>query len=293
MASHECTTHLPVVTINDVDIQQIMYHGRPVVTFKMVALVHGLSINTVRDAFRRNRSRLIEGEDYFHLDFAEASQLTGSASVSPNGEIVLTEDGYLLLVKPLRDDVSWEAQRRMRAAYFALRAQERAQTSAELRREFLIQEFLPECFLPWKKRFPLEYFQQVARVFGQPVPTGHLHSRMMAWFTSAYIYDFLPEDVTQEIKERNPVVNQKTGNRKQKHHQHLKEDKIEAFLKIRIAQLMSVLSTCRQGDKAYFKEAMARHDFHHGLRLKLSEGTIMTLALAATQENQLGMFKND
>lgn len=109
-----------LVIINNVQVERIAHKNRPVVTLTQIAAVHGVPVKTIESAFRRNRERFIEGEDYLALDFAEAkSLLLLSEGVSPNGMHVFTENGYLLLVKPLRDDVSWQVQRRMRDAYFA------------------------------------------------------------------------------------------------------------------------------------------------------------------------------
>ena len=48
-----------------------------------------------------------------HLDFAEASQLPLKVEVSANGLTLFTEAGYLLLVKPMRDKLSWQVQEMM------------------------------------------------------------------------------------------------------------------------------------------------------------------------------------
>lgn len=109
-----------LVTINNATLEQLTYKDQRVVTFEMIAEVHGISVKNVQNAFQRNKKRLIDGQDYFRLNFTEASQIPSSRVISPRGEMVFTEHGYLLLVKPLRDDVSWEVQRRMIDAYFRL-----------------------------------------------------------------------------------------------------------------------------------------------------------------------------
>lgn len=122
-----------LIRINDATLEQIVYKDAPVVTFQQIAEVHGVPIDTIRRTFQRNKNRLQEGEDYFRLDFTEASQIGRSVASNPNGEIVLTENGYLLLVKPMRDDVSWQVQRQMRTAYFTLKSQQsHPMTNAEM-----------------------------------------------------------------------------------------------------------------------------------------------------------------
>ena len=107
-----------LVTIQDTQLEQLLYHDIPVVTFQQIADVHGITVDSIRRTFHRNKGRLVEGEDYFRLDFTEANQLGRRVTVSQNGETVFSEEGYLLLVKPMRDAMSWEVQKRMRAAYF-------------------------------------------------------------------------------------------------------------------------------------------------------------------------------
>jgi len=113
--SHDSTLPLH---IGAGETQRLFYHDRPVVTFEQIATVHGTDTNHVQQMFHRHKSKLVEGEDYFRLDFAEANELLLRVKVSRNGLIVFTEGGYLLLVKPMRDDVSWQVQRTMRDAYF-------------------------------------------------------------------------------------------------------------------------------------------------------------------------------
>ena len=110
-----------LVTINDVSIEQLIYKDTPVVTFAQVAEVHGISVETVRDSFKRHSKRFVDGKHYFRLDFTEANQLVVRQPVSQNGLIVLTQKGYLLLTKPMRDSKSWEVQERMIDEYFSLR----------------------------------------------------------------------------------------------------------------------------------------------------------------------------
>jgi ORF6N domain len=113
--SHDSTLPLK---IGAGEIQRLFYHDRPVVTFEQIAAVHGTDTSHLRQMFRRHKSKLVEGKDYFRLDFTEANQLLLRVTVGGNGLVVFTEGGYLLLVKPMRDDVSWDVQRTMRDAYF-------------------------------------------------------------------------------------------------------------------------------------------------------------------------------
>jgi ORF6N domain len=113
-----------VVKIGHGELEQLIYRDKPVVTFAQIAQVHGTSAKHLQNLFRRHKQQFLEGEDYFHLDFAEASSTHLKDGANSQGLTVFTEDGYLLLVKPMRDEVSWKVQRQMRAAYFLLRQSE-------------------------------------------------------------------------------------------------------------------------------------------------------------------------
>ena len=110
----------PVIHINDVQIEQIIYQGEPVVTFAQIAEVHGVPVINVQRSFERHAERFTPGKHYFRLDFAEASQLLLRVEANPNGLTVFTQKGYLLLTKPMKDAKSWEVQEQMVDEYFSL-----------------------------------------------------------------------------------------------------------------------------------------------------------------------------
>jgi phage regulator Rha-like protein len=112
-----------VIKIGVGEIQQVLHRDMPVVTLEQIAAVHGVSIKTVQSSYREHKARFQEGKHVFHLDFAEASQLLAGQGVkaSPNGLTLFTEAGYLLLVKPMRDETAWQVQERMIEAYFRAR----------------------------------------------------------------------------------------------------------------------------------------------------------------------------
>jgi len=62
--------------------------------------------------FRDNRKHFIEGEDYFRRNSSQAKSEFGI--VAPNGLVLVTEQGYLMLVKSFTDDLAWKVQRRLR-----------------------------------------------------------------------------------------------------------------------------------------------------------------------------------
>lgn len=108
-----------LVRIQNSDIAVKEYHGQRVVTFKDIDLVHERPDGTARATFNRNKERFKEGEDYFVCETYEAKELFNVSA--PNGICLLTEQGYLMLVKPFSDDLSWTVQRQLVNGYFKTR----------------------------------------------------------------------------------------------------------------------------------------------------------------------------
>jgi hypothetical protein len=108
------------ILVHGQQIDHLYYKDQPVVTFEQMARVHRITQKNLERSFRQHQTRFHEGKHCYLLDFAEASQLLSSigAKANPYGLGIFTEAGYLLLVKPLRDDLAWQVQERMIEAYF-------------------------------------------------------------------------------------------------------------------------------------------------------------------------------
>lgn len=116
-----------IVADETVEVSIKEYRGQRVVTFKDVDVLHQKAGGTSRKTFNSHKTQFIEGEDYFVLNTDEAKRLFGL--MAPNGIIALTESGYLLIVKPFTDDLSWKVQRQLVKTYF--KAKELIPTSQE------------------------------------------------------------------------------------------------------------------------------------------------------------------
>lgn len=92
------------------------YNGKRVVTFKEIDTVHKRAPGTAGRSFRENRNRFIEGVDYFRRNSSEARNEYGIAA--PNGLVLITESGYLMLAKSFTDDLAWQVQRELVNSYF-------------------------------------------------------------------------------------------------------------------------------------------------------------------------------
>lgn len=105
------------------------YQGRRVVTFRDIDLVHERPEGTAKRNFNENKDKFIEGEDYFLIGksqkwtdkvgtkFGVNLEEYGFNKFAPNG-ILVTETGYLMIVKSLTDDLAWKVQRELVSSYF-------------------------------------------------------------------------------------------------------------------------------------------------------------------------------
>lgn len=104
------------ITINSTALAVKEYGGRRVVTLKDIDTVHGRPEGTARKRFNDNRAHFIEGEDFFVRKTDEAAKEFGL--IAPNGLVLITESGYLMLVKSFTDDLAWTVQRQLVNSYF-------------------------------------------------------------------------------------------------------------------------------------------------------------------------------
>lgn len=97
------------------------YSDQRVVTFKDIDTVHGRPDGTAKRNFRSNKKHFIENEDYFITSYLEFGTkfVPNSKGGNPNNNVVLlTESGYLMLVKSFTDDLAWRVQRELVNSYF-------------------------------------------------------------------------------------------------------------------------------------------------------------------------------
>nr|DAI74269.1 MAG TPA: hypothetical protein [Caudoviricetes sp.] len=125
-------TELVNVEGTELDVRE--YNGQMVVTFDDIDLVHKRPSGTARKAFNRNKKRFINGVDYIVLE-KENSNVhpvdIRNIDIPNRGITVFTESGYLMLVKPFKDDLSWDVQRALVNGYFSSKNQQPTTTIEE------------------------------------------------------------------------------------------------------------------------------------------------------------------
>ena len=105
--------------INNLDLSVKVYQNQRVITFKDIDTVHERPEGTARKRFNDNKRHFIEGEDFFKVSMSEIRTLGIEDDYNyPKGIILITESGYLMLVKSFTDDLAWQVQRQLVKNYF-------------------------------------------------------------------------------------------------------------------------------------------------------------------------------
>lgn len=105
--------------INNVHLKVKEYKGQRVVTFKDIDMVHGRPEGTAGRNFRANKDFFIEG-DYFILELTndEIRRQFGAGKNAGKTLILLTEFGYFMIAKSLKDKLAWSIHRELVKTYF-------------------------------------------------------------------------------------------------------------------------------------------------------------------------------
>lgn len=107
-----------LVKIEGTELAIREYNGQRVVTFKDIDTVHQRKSGTAKASFRRNKKYFQEGTDYVVLSRDFNGTQSTIENIPPKGITLLTESGYLMIVKTFTDDLSWQVQRQLVNAYF-------------------------------------------------------------------------------------------------------------------------------------------------------------------------------
>ena len=107
------------ITVNNCTVEIRQYNGQKVLTFKDIDLAHGRPEGTARKRFNDNKEHFIEGVDYFLVKPSDVQMSEFRTSeINNRGTTLVTESGYLMIVKSFTDDRSWDVQRFLVNSYF-------------------------------------------------------------------------------------------------------------------------------------------------------------------------------
>jgi len=127
------------------DLKPVIYKGQPVLTLSLIDSIHQRTSGTASRNFIKNKSRLIEGEDFYLVDFTKNSEFRCfEIEVPVRGLTVLTETGYLMLVKSFTDDLAWQVQRHLVKHYFRAKSEPKYQAPLQIGAPILADELVKE-----------------------------------------------------------------------------------------------------------------------------------------------------
>lgn len=106
-----------LVKINDTDLVVKEFNEQRIVTLKEIDQVHNRPEGTASRNFLENKKYLKEGEDYFIVSKSLNNEIRG-LEIPNRGLTIITESGYLMLVKSFQDELAWEVQRKLVNSYF-------------------------------------------------------------------------------------------------------------------------------------------------------------------------------
>lgn len=171
------------ITVNNHQLSLKEYQGKRVVTLRDIDTVHNRPQGTARKRFNDNKGHFIEGEDYYKLQMSESRTFGIN---SPRGGIVVTESGYLMLVKSFTDDLAWEVQRQLVNTYF-----KQQQSKAE--------EITPKYY----NGEPVITIQDIARLTGLNANTIRYYVRRLQRNRDYYL---LEGEALKKFKRNNPSI---------------------------------------------------------------------------------------
>lgn len=174
-----------LVVVNNKEIEIKEYVGQRVVTFKEIDSIHERVEGTAGRNFRDNKKHFIKDVDYFEVTTKNVVSLEGYgfSKFASNG-ILITESGYLMLVKSFTDDLAWDVQRDLVNKYFRSTENPFLNMSKELQAIFMVdkkqqelkkgQEVLTEKVTNLENKMTINY--ELAENIRSEVSTKAVHS---------------------------------------------------------------------------------------------------------------------
>lgn len=133
-----------IVKINNTDLSVKEFNGQRVVTFKEIDMLHERVEGTAGRNFRENKIHFVENEDFFFIKPADVgNNEIRRSEINNKGTYLITESGYLMLVKSLQDDLAWKVQRELVNNYFRVKSGQALNTyklSKELKAILMLDE---------------------------------------------------------------------------------------------------------------------------------------------------------
>jgi hypothetical protein len=118
----------------------------------------------------------------------------------------------------------------------------------------ILSAYIAPELLPWAKRFPDAFYEQLHRVWGWPYQPGNTsRNAYIGKLTNELVYEQLPPGVLEELKRKSPK-NPSTGRRSTTLHQGLTEDVGHPSLQSQISATTTLLRATPTGKRDFFKK---------------------------------------
>lgn len=142
-----------LVNVEGTELAVREYNGQRVVTFRDIDNAHQRPAGTAYRNFRQNKKYFSEGKDYIVVkpDFKTYEIRLSGITPNKKGTTLITERGYLKVVKSFNDELSWKVQDALVDAYFAVKNQQ--PTTAIEEKPVLPIETDWFCINRWKINF--------------------------------------------------------------------------------------------------------------------------------------------
>ncbi|CAG7841163.1 hypothetical protein CLOHAE12215_02587 [Clostridium haemolyticum] len=127
-----------IILINNKGLEVKEFNGQRVVTFKDIDWLHQRVAGTARKNFNNNKKHFIEGTDYFVIKPSDVNNFP--IQINNAGTYVITESGYLMLVKSFTDDLAWDVQRKIVNSYFRVKQQKQLSPMDQLKLQYQVLE---------------------------------------------------------------------------------------------------------------------------------------------------------
>jgi hypothetical protein len=113
----------------------------------------------------------------------------------------------------------------------------------------ILEQYISKELLPWTKKFPEDFFEQIYRVHGWKYEAGSTQRPgYIGHFINRFVYEQLPDGVLAELRRKNPPVN---GHRRHKHFQLLSDHTGNPHLDRQIVATTTIMKLA--DDKEDFK----------------------------------------
>lgn len=117
----------------------------------------------------------------------------------------------------------------------------------------ILAAYIAPELLPWAKRFPDAFYEQIHRVWGWPYkPGNNSRNAYIGQLTNMLVYEQLPPGVLNELRKKAPK-NPRTGKRKGTLHQGLTEEVGHPSLEKQISATTTLLRASPSGKPDFFK----------------------------------------